>query len=390
MAGRLMITFHGRTAIASAGRTALSRRSGRSVLDLAVEACRAALDDAGVDAAAVDGVVTYSMYNDSVPAESVGAALGAGDLTYVMDFAQGGQSACFMVMHAAMAIDAGLASHVLVYRAMNGRSAAQIGRMRAEGGGTEFRYPIGLIAYPQVMALWFRRYMIETGATEDDLAAVACCSREWARDNDRAMVREPLSTDEYFQQDYIAAPFRRADCTFEVDGAHAVLVTALDRARDLRRPPVVISGSGWSTHGFDLDMAGVLRYPDQSRNGMTQLAPRLWASAGLGPGDVDVVELYDCFSGVFLQNLEGLGFCEFGEAGRLVRSGATRPGGALPANTNGGLLAEGYVHGMNTVTEAVSQVQGDAGVRQVPEVDVAVACSGGNTSGSALVLTADR
>lgn len=385
-----MGSYHGRTAIAAAGCTELTLASGRSVLGLATEACRQALGNAGLPPAEVDGVVSFRMYQDSVPAESVGAALGLGDLSYVMDFEQGGQSACYMVMHAAMAVNAGLASSVLVFRALNGRSGTRVGRARAAGGGTEFRYPAGIIAYPQVMAMWTRRYMIATGATEHDLAAVVIRSRQYAARNDRAMQRAALTEADYFEQPMVASPFRRPDCTFEVDGAHAVLVTSLDRARDLALRPAVIAGSGWITHNFDLDMVGALRYDDMSRNGLTHLADRLWRGAGLGPADVDVAELYDCFSGVFLQNLEALGFCGYGEAGAFVRDGNTELTGSLPANTNGGLLAEGYVHGMNTVSEAVWQLQGTCGERQVRDANVAAVCSGGNTSGSALVLTGDR
>jgi acetyl-CoA acetyltransferase len=343
-----------------------------------------------MSASEIDGVLSYSFFNDSVPAESVGAALGAGDLSYVMDFAQGGQSASYMVMHAAMAITAGLANNVLIFRALNGRSGSRVGHMTPSGGGTEYRYPIGLVAYPQITALWARRYMIETGATELDLAAVAMAQREYAGKNERAIIRQPLDLDSYLDSPMITTPWRKADCTTEVDGAHAVLVTSLNGARDLKQPPVVIAGSAWATHGFDLDMGGALLYADQSRNFSSHLAGRLWKSAGLGPADVDVAEIYDCFTGTVLMNLEGLGFCGRGEAGSFIRSGETRLSGCLPVNTNGGMLTEGYVHGMNTLSEAVWQIQGSCGERQVAAAEVAAVVSGGVGSGSALVLTADR
>lgn len=166
-------SYHGKVAIASAAMTELSPKSGRSVLSLATEACKKTLSAAGLDPKEVDGIASYSMYNDSVPAESLAGVLGLPELSYVMDFNQGGQSASFMVMHAAMAIHCGLADAVLVYRALNGRSGQRVGRVQATGVGPELRYPVGLVAYPQVQALWARRYMIETGATEHDLAAAA-------------------------------------------------------------------------------------------------------------------------------------------------------------------------------------------------------------------------
>jgi acetyl-CoA acetyltransferase len=379
--------YHGATAVAAAGCTPLSKRSGRSVLDLATAACRDALDQAGLDPREIDGISTFSMYGDSVPPESVAAALGVSELSYVIDYQSGGTMPAFLIMNAAMAVQAGLARAVLVFRALNGRSGTRVGR--ASGGSTAeaYRRSIGYNAWPQVMAMLARRYMIETGATEEHLAAVPIAQREFATANDRAIHRTPLTLDEYFASPYVAAPYRRPDCTSEVDGAHAVVVTSLERARDLRLRPAVISGSAWVTSGYDLDGGGLHLYPDLSRNFTSHLAGRLWASAGVGPRDVDVAEIYDCFSGTALMSLEGLGFCGRGEAGDFVRDGNTRLTGLLPMNTHGGLLSEGYVHGMNTVSEAVWQIQGNCGARQVPGAAVAVVTSGGSNAGSALVLT---
>lgn len=385
-----MDPFAGRTAIAGAGMTQLTRRSGRSVLSLAREAALAACSAAGLDPTTVDGVVQYSMYDDSVQAEALGAVIGASDLSYVMDFAQGGQSAAHMVAHAAMAVACGFANNVIVFRAMNGRSGVRIGQRAAAGGGTEFRYPLGFVAYPQVAAMWARRYMIETGATELDFGAIAIAERRWAERNPRAILREPLTEESYLASRWVAEPFRLPDCTTEVDGAAAVLVTSVERARDLDLTPAVISSAAWATHGFDLDMGSSLRYDDYLRNFAGHLAAPLWKRAGLGPEDVDYAEIYDCFTGALALNMEGLGLCEPGGAGRFAREGHTSPGGKLPTNTHGGLLSEGYVHGMNTVTEAVWQMQGLGGERQVPKNDVAVVTSGAYLSGSAIVLTKDR
>jgi acetyl-CoA acetyltransferase len=170
---------------------------------------------------------------------------------------------------------------------------------------------------------------------------------------------------------------RAADCTTEVDGACAVVVRA-DGARDGPHPPVGIEGAAYALgHGGGIDMADVLAWPDLSRNYTSILAEPLWRSAGLRPADVDIAQLYDCFSSVVLFALEGLGFAERGGAGDLVRSGVTRPGGSLPVNTNGGLLNEGYLHGMNTVAEAVFQLQGRAGPRQVDGAEVGSSRRGG-------------
>ena len=382
-------SYHGQVAICSAGQTPLSRKSGRSVLSLAREAALAALDAAGMTPEELDGIIQYSV-GDSVPAEAIGSAIGKTELNYVLDFAQGGQSPCYMVMHAAMAIHCGLAKSILVIRALNGRSGYRVGHEISDEGASLLRLALGYTAYPQYTAMMARRYLVETGSTSDDLAAIAIAQRQWASKNDRAILQKPLTLDDYFASPYLVEPYRFADCTSEVDGAAAVLVTSLERARDLRLPPVVVSGSAWASHGADLDMGSMLHMKDYSRNYTNQLAAKLWASAGLGPKDVDVVQLYDCFTGTFAMNLEGLGFVGRGEAGSFVRDGNTGINGSLPANTNGGLLSEGYLHGMNNVTEAVWQMQGSCGDRQVADVEVTAVCSGGMQSGSALVLTADR
>lgn len=381
----------GSAAIVGAGMAPLVRRSNRSVLAQAREASLAALEAAGVAPSQVDGVATYSMYGDSVAAETLGGSIGARELTYVMDFAQGGQSAAHMVAHAAMAIHSGFAETIVVFRALNGRSGVRIGRQLTDSAGTEFRYPSGYIAYAQYVAMWAQRYLLATGQDEHALAAVAMAERRWAMLNERAILHgQPLSEDDYFASPYIAKPFRLVDCTIEVDGAAAIVVTTRERAKDLKLRPVVVQGAAWVTRDFDLDMGSTLQYADQSRNYCYHLADNLWKSAGLTPADVDVAGLYDCFTGVYLQNLEGLGFCGYGEGGDFVARGETSHGGNLPVNPNGGLLAEGYLHGMNTVTEIVWQLQGLSGERQVAGAEVGAVCSGATHSGSAVVLVAER
>ena len=381
-------SFLGRTAIAGVGYTELSRNSGRSVLALAAEACRNALEDAGLPRERVGGIASFSVLDDSVPGQSVATVLGLGDLAYCLDMSLGGQAPSFMVMHAAMAIETGLADAVLVYRALNGRSGVRVGSTQFPGPAAQYRYPIGFTAYPQYMAMWARRYMIETGAGYEDLAAVALAEREYARLNERAIVRRPLTLDEYMAAPFVADPYRAPDCTSEVDGACALLVTSVELARELRHPPAVIEGAAYRIgRRSGLDIGDALLWPDYSRNYTSHLAEQLWKSSGIAPKDVDFAEIYDCFSSVVLFGLEGLGLAERGGAGEMVRSGATRLDGELPVNTHGGLLCEGYLHGMNTVAEAVLQVQGRGGARQVPRHEVGAVTSGGMMDGSALVLT---
>ena len=381
-----------RTAAAvGVGYTELSKASGRTVLDLATEAGRKAAGDAGVALADIDGVVSFSVLGDSVSSEAVATSLAVPGLRFVMDFQQGGQSPCFMVQQAAMAVAQGYAENVLVFRALNGRSGIRVGSGSFPGGAAQYRYPIGYNAYLMYIAMWARRYMHETGTAPEALAAVAIAQRAYAEMNERAIQRKPLDLDSYLASPMIADPFRVADCTSEVDGACAVLVTSLDRARDLRQPPAVIASAAYRAGPRPgLDIGDQLLYDDYTRNFTSLLRDELFGRAGITASDVDFAEIYDCFTSVVLMGLEGLGFCGRGEAGDFVRSGATRLDGSLPVNTHGGLLAEGYLHGMNTVAEAVLQIQGRGGDRQVARHDVGVVTSGALVDGSALVLTTDR
>ncbi len=379
--------FLGMTALVGTGSTAFTKASGRSVLSLATEACRLAVEDAGLPLSEVDGILSFSFNNDSVPTQAVATSLALPRPRFLLDVSMGGQAPAYLVMQAAAVVAAGLADNVLVFRALNGRSGQRVGSTRVPGMAADFRYPIGFTAYPQFIALWARRFLIETGGSAKDLAAVPIAQRAWAAMNERALRRKPLTFDEYLETPMVADPFRVPDCTSEVDGACAVLVTSTERAAHLRHPPVVIEGAAYvAGRGSGLDAGDALLWDDLSRNYTGLLADDLWGGAGMTPGDVDMAQIYDCFSSSVLFALEGLGITGRGEAGAFIREGHTLPGGRLPLNTNGGLLNEGYLHGMNTVVEAVLQLQGLAGQRTVEGAETCVVTSGALTDGSALVL----
>jgi acetyl-CoA acetyltransferase len=374
-------SFLGRTAIAGVGYSSLSRRSDRSVLALAVEATREAIADAGLQLADIDGIASYSWLGDSVTTHAVATCLGLPSAHYLLDTSLGGQAPCFLIANAAAVVESGMARNVVVFRALNGRSGPRVGSRRSTGGNSRYRLPIGLTAYPQVIALWARRYMVETGATEEDLATVPMIQREYAKLNARAMVRDSLTLDEYRESPMIAAPFRLADCTIEVDGACAIVVTSTQNARSLRRPVVNIESAAYEASARSgLDPADCLLWPDYTRNYTSHLADRLWGWAGMRPSDVDCAQLYDCFSSSVLLAAEGLGLAERGGGAEFLRSKVT------PTNTNGGLLCEGYLHGLNTVAEAVLQLQGRSGGVQLPSPETCVVTSGALMDGSALIL----
>ena len=312
-------------------------------------------------------------------------------LRFALDVDLGGQAPCHLVAQAAAAVTTGQARHVVVFRAMNGRSGPRVGTMQFHGGGAGYRYPIGYDAYLMYVAMWAQRFLYETGQGELDLAAVAIAQRLHAARNPAAMRGEPLDLDAYLAQPFVVEPFRSADCTVEVDGACAVVVSALDAARDLRHPPARIAAGGYRAGPRPgLDIGDHLLWDDYTRNYTSHVRDELFRRAGVTPADVQVAEIYDCFTSTVLMGLEGLGLCGRGEAGAFVRSGATALDGTLPVNTNGGLLAEGYLHGMNTVVEAARQVQGRAGDRQAARHDVVAVTSGALMDGSAMILTSDR
>jgi acetyl-CoA acetyltransferase len=228
----------------------------------------------------------------------------------------------------------------------------------------EFQYqvPYGHATPPQQFAMIGRAYLDKYGAVAEDFGAVAIAQREFARLNERALMRTPLTMDDYLGSRWIVEPLRLFDCCLETDAAVAVVVTSAERARDLRRVPVTISGAVWgSGHTlFSNDRA------DLTRSGAAESGPRLWRRAGLGPSDVDVAELYDAFTPLVLIQLEDYGFCAPGEGAGLVRAGT------LPVNTHGGHLSEGYVHGLNHLAEAVHQLRHECGDRQVAGAEVAL------------------
>ncbi|MFI6628086.1 thiolase C-terminal domain-containing protein [Nonomuraea fuscirosea] len=368
-----LLEFRNVTAVAGVGYTPFTKDSGVSTLTLACRAVLAALEDAGLTADEVDGLATHRV-GDSAPPTLVGPALGLSDLAWHLDQFGGGSVSHAVVGQAALAVATGLAETVVCYRAINARSEF---RMGGTGRGVpvspevQYQAPYGYVAPPQQFAMYARAHMLRYGTRAEHFGRLAVTQRANAVKNPRALMRTPITLDDYLSSRWIAEPFRLLDCCLETDGACAVVVTTAERARSLRRPPVLISGAAWGGGTSHLSGGGA----DPTVTAAAALAPRLYAQAGLGPGEVDVAELYDCFTYSVIVQLEDYGFCAKGEGGPYVESGATALDGPLPVNTHGGFLSEGYVHGLNHVAEAVSQLRGDAGDRQVPGAEVALSTS---------------
>jgi len=382
-------------AIAGIGATEFSKDSGRSELRLAVEACRAALDDAGLAPADVDGMVTFSM--DSNAEIAVARELGASELTFFDLVGYGGGAACGTVQHAAMAVATGAASVVLCYRALNERSGRRFGQVAAGAvaGATSsaidngWHYPMGLATPAATVAMGARRYMHDFGATSADFGAVAVADRRHAATNPAAwFYQRPITLADHQESRWICEPLRLLDCCQETDGAVAVLVTSLERARSLEKPPVVIRAAAQGSGANQYTMTSYYRDDLTGLPEMAVVARQLWAQAGLRPGDIRTAVLYDHFTPYVLMQLEELGFCARGEARHFISGGAIEMGGVLPLNPHGGQLGEGYLHGMNGIAEGVRQVRGTA-VNQVPGDGPVLITAGTGVPTSGLILGAD-
>jgi acetyl-CoA acetyltransferase len=382
-------------AIAGIGATEFSKDSGRSELRLAVEACRAALDDAGLAPGDVDGMVTFSM--DSNAEIAVARELGAGELTFFDLVGYGGGAACGTVQHAAMAIATGAASVVLCYRALNERSGRRFGQVAAGAvaGATSsaidngWHYPMGLATPAATVAMAARRYLHAFGATSADFGAVAVADRRHAATNPAAwFYQRPITLADHQESRWICEPLRLLDCCQETDGAVAVLVTSLERARSLVKSPVVISAAAQGSGANQYTMTSYYRDDLTGLPEMSVVARQLWAQAGLRPGDIRTAVLYDHFTPYVLMQLEELGFCARGEARHFIADGAIELGGVLPLNPHGGQLGEGYLHGMNGIAEGVRQVRGTA-VNQVPGNGPVLVTAGTGVPTSGLILAAD-
>ena len=384
----------GAAAIAGIGATEFSKDSGRSELRLAAEATLAALADAGLSPSDVDGLVTFTM--DNTAEIALARELGISELRFFSRIHYGGGAACATVQQAAMAIASGIAEVVVCYRALNERSGHRFGQVSAAaasaptsaGVDNSWHYPMGLGTPAATVAMIARRYMHEYGATSEDFGAVTVAVRRHAATNPHAwFYRRPVTLAEHQASRWIAEPLRLLDCCQESDGAVAVVVTSLARARGLAQRPAVISAAAQGSGADQFIMTSYYR-DELGLPEMGVVARQLWRQAGIGPQDVRVAVLYDHFTPYVLLQLEELGFCGRGEARHFIAGGALELDGTLPLNPHGGQLGEAYIHGMNGIAEAVRQVRGTS-VNQVSGDGPVLVTAGTGVPTSGLILAAD-
>ncbi|CND51467.1 acetyl-CoA acetyltransferase [Mycobacterium tuberculosis] len=346
--------------------------TNRSILGLQTQAVTRALDDAGLTLRDVDGIATtgVSRFSATQLADYFGIRPRWTDSTYA-----GGSAFEMFVARAAQAVQAGQARTVVISFASNQRSA----RSRSLGGVVEdhtpeaqFETPYGPLYPLSYYAMAAQRYLHAYGGTREQLAEIAVAAREWALLNPAAFRygKGPLTADDVLGSAMISSPLTALDSCLVTDGGGAIVLTSLERARDLRRTPVEVLGYGERTTN-----ASMTAVPDLTATGAAGAAEEAFGRAGVTPADIDVVQVYDSFTITVALTLEELGFCGRGEALDWIAGGRIRPGGDVPLNTSGGGLS--YCHpgqfGILLLVEAVAQLRGDAGDRQVPGARLAVA-----------------
>jgi acetyl-CoA acetyltransferase len=379
-------------AIAGIGATEFSKESGRSELQLACESILAALDDCGLTPDDVDGLVTFDM--DGNPEIAVARSLGIAPLRFFSRISYGGGAACAVVGQAALAVAGGVADVVVCYRAFNERSGWRFGlgtydappQPTAAAATYAWYAPHGLHTPAQQVAIFAQRYLYETGASTEDFGRIAVLDRKHAATNPRAWFHgRPITLEDHRRSRWIAEPLRLLDCCQESDGAQAIVVTSMERARSLRHPPAVIRAAAQGAGSDQHEMTSYYR-PDIT--GIPELgvvADQPWRQSGLRPRDMDAAILYDHFTPLVLPQLEELGFCARGEARHFIADGHLELTGSLPTNTHGGQLGEAYIHGMNGIAEAVRLVRGTS-CNQPREVEHVVVTAGTGVPTSGLVL----
>lgn len=383
---------HLQPCIVGVGETAYAKRGGlndRTELSLCIEAIHNAAKDAGISATQIEGYTSFG-FERHEPV-MVQAALSAPLLRWAsMVWGGGGGGCASSVMQAATAVATGQARFAVAYRSLCQGQYERYGQYRARPIWGQYTGPFGLLSPAQMVALGYRRFMVEHGTTSEHLANLAVMMRKNAQSNPRAVMKDrPLSRDDYFSSRMVADPFRLYDCCLETDGACAVIITTMDIADTLpgRAVPILAaaqaSGPRWTLGPMG---SHNMPFEDYATTNSKEVAKALYNQSGLNASEIDVAQIYDAFTGLIPMALVDYGFCEPNGAAALIESGKLTMEGKMPINTAGGMHSEAYLHGLNLVIEATRQARGDA-ILQVKNVRHSLVTSGGGTGHkSALIL----
>ena len=365
--------------------------SGLSQLGVQLQASARAIAEAGLKASEIDGIMPFPNLGR---AEEIAANLGCENLRYAATIHMGGAAPAASLQAAAAAVNSGMANYVLLPAGWNGYSGARVRQTVSQdissipGGAIarDYYLPFGFTAPPQWYSVIARRHMHEFGTRSEQLGAIALTMRKHAQLNPKAVMHgKPMTMDDYLASPMLADPYRFFDCCLETDGGAAVVVTSAERARDLATRPIRILAAAC---GQPYPADEITNRRDIFKTGLTIAAPEAFGKAGLTPSDVDFAMIYDCFTFEVLQHLEEAGFCQRGEGGSFVEGGRIELGGELPVNTHGGLLSEAHVLGMSHIVEAVRQLRGDLGERQVKDAQVGVVTGWGDFGDGSIALLA--
>lgn len=368
------------------GETAYVRGSPKSAFELQMEAARRAAEDAGISPHDIDGVIPIGVVSGI--AEDFIDNFGITDLRFSALIPHGGASPTMALQSATALVAAGICNHVLIAFGRNvsaaaSKAGARIHQMPQFHYVTEFEYPLGNCAPAQIYAPMAMRHMQLYGTTVEHFGEVAVACREHALLNDNAIMKKPITLEDHRNSRLIAEPFRLLDCSLESDGGAAVIVSAAERAKDLRHRRVFISGVAV---GHPDSPASITQRPDMTSLGLGKAAPRAFRMAGVTPADIQVAEIYDCFTYAVIRQLEDMGFCAKGEGGPFVADGRLRLGGALPTNTHGGLLSQAHIWGLNHIVELVRQLRGHGGRAQVPGAELGLVTGYGDLGDGAIAI----
>jgi acetyl-CoA acetyltransferase len=389
------ITLNNEAAIAGIGQTAFSKNSGVSELALASEAVKNCLDDAGLDPSEVDGLATFTL--DSTDEVELARSVGLGDLTMFAKINYGGGAAVGLIQQACMAVATGAAKNVVVWRAMNGRSGQRMGQgvsgdiISSDLIHWSWYMSQGMLTPASWVALIGSHYMSEYGASSEDLATIAIAQRNHALNNPVAAgYGKPITLDDYMNAKMVSDPLRLYDCCQETDGGVALLITTPERARDLKQKPVIIRAvSQASTRGQE-QMTSFYRDDLLALPEMELAAKRVYEMSGLTPQDIDATCLYDAFTVEVLMQLESFGFCGRGEAKDFIKQGTLTRHGSLPNNTHGGLLSEGYIHGVNNIAEGARLIRGQSTNQPNKDINHVLVSSGVGVPTGAVIFGQDE
>jgi acetyl-CoA acetyltransferase len=371
--------------IVGVGVTDFSIRSGRTPLELAAEAGHRAIQDGGLNATSIDGIVGYHR-NDSCSPLELAEALAIPALNMYVELLDGGPGSVLSIGVAASLVASGQCRAVLCYRALNGRSGHRIGQYGATSTDPLFQWmsEVGYIGVPTWYALWAQAYIDTYNLPEDVFWPVVRGSRGNASMNPAALKRQLITHNEYLESRMIASPLRLFDCCLETDAACAVIVTNASVATASPHPAWL---RGWGASAPRGSVPPHDLWTNATVSAVAGLAPSVLDRAGYGLADVRYLQVYDNTSFSVCAILEDIGVCGRGEAGPYLSEKGMGPKSSLPINTNGGMLSEGHIHGLNGVVEAVRQVRGDAGQRQVTDCDVAAIVAWGFPRAAMAVLS---